>query len=170
MEHRVLFPESALRAQVSRLAAEIDSVGVHSYVTIVVLKGAVIFASDLIRAMTTPTEQIYISASSYSAGFEPGENLELEWAIGSEVEGRHVLVIEDIVDTGRTLREIEDRVRSVNPASVSSVALINKTQRRSESYAPTYTGFDITDEFIYGYGLDWDEKYRDLPFVAVVSD
>ena len=159
-----------MRAQVRRLAQQIDSsAAAESDLVLVVLKGAVIFASDLVRAMNTPTEHVYVAASSYSDGFDPGASLELDWTPGAEIEHRHVLVVDDIADTGRTLGEIERRVGEWRPASVSSVTLINKTARREDAYSPSFSGFQINEEFIYGYGLDWDEKYRDLPFVAVAG-
>jgi hypoxanthine phosphoribosyltransferase len=169
MEHTVLFTADRIAQQVKDLASAIDNSNVDSYVVITVLKGAAIFSSDLVRAMTTDTELSYITASSYIEGFTPGASLtvnsEPELAIG----GRHVLIVEDIIDTGRTLQRIEAIVADQSPRSITTVGLINKTDRRKTNFEPTHSGFQITNQFIYGYGLDWDQRFRDLPYIAIAN-
>ena len=169
MNHTVLFSAEEIQVKVRDLARIIDGADVDSYVVLTVLKGAAIFSSDLVRQMKTETELVYISASSYSSDFTPGETLTIEQSAPIDVTDRHVLVVEDIVDTGRTLQEIQEVILQHGPSSVSTVALIDKTNRRTTGYQPTYTGFEITDEFIYGYGLDWNQRFRDLPYIAVVD-
>ena len=136
---------------------------------ITVLKGAVMFSSDLVRAMETETEMAFLSASSYTEGFTPGESLRLQQDIDLDVAGRDVLIVDDIIDTGRTLSELAGLVRLQLPRSIATVALINKTSRRAADAEPTYSGLEIGEELIYGYGLDWDERYRDLPFIALAN-
>lgn len=168
MVHEVLFSADEISEKVAELAASIDSQGYESMVVVTVLNGAVIFSSDLVRAMTTNTELRYLTASSYVDGFTPGEEVVIDdHDLG--VANRHVLIVEDIVDTGRTLMELERIISSQNPLSVSTVVLVNKTERRNTGFTPTHSGFDITTELIYGYGMDWDERFRDLPYIAIAT-
>ena len=169
MEHTVLYSAEDIQGEVGRLAARIDSNTVDSYVVVAVLKGAAIFSSDLVRAMRTETELVYITASSYPQDFTPSESLTVNNDMELDVTDRHVLIVEDIIDTGRTLQQIAATVDIEDPKSVSTVALVNKTNRRTTSFESTYTGFDITDEFIYGYGLDWNQRFRDLPYIAIAN-
>ena len=170
-EHVVLFSAEVVAETVQDLAASIDRElgGSSSLVVLTVLKGAAIFSSDLVRAMTTDAELAYITASSYSDGFTPGESLTVGQGIGLDVADRDVLIVDDIIDTGRTLGELKTMVRAQGAKSVSTVALISKTSRRSADAEADYHGLEISDEFIYGYGLDWDERYRDLPFIALAK-
>ena len=168
--HTVLFSAEVISGTVHDLAASIDrDLAGSRLVVITVLKGAVMFACDLVRAMETETEMAFLSASSYSDGFTPGETLQLQEDIELDVLGRNVLIVDDIIDTGRTLTELAALVRLQQPRSISTVALVNKTSRRAADAEPTYSGLEIGEEFIYGYGLDWDERYRDLPFIALAN-
>jgi hypoxanthine phosphoribosyltransferase len=168
MRHEVLFSAEELAARVRDLAARID----HDRNTdepllvVVVLKGAVMFATDLVRAMRTPTELAFVTASSYGGGFSPSETLAIGDDADLDVDGRSLLIVDDIIDTGRTLRAIASRMLDRGARSVATVALINKTSRRSDGLEADYSGIEIGEEFIYGYGLDWDEQFRDLPFIA----
>jgi hypoxanthine phosphoribosyltransferase len=169
MEHAVLFPADRIAQQVEDLASAIDNAQVDSYVVITVLKGAAIFSSDLVRAMTTDTELFYVTASSYIEGFTPGVSLTVNSESELAVDGRHVLIVEDIIDTGRTLQRIQAIVADQNAKSITTVALVNKTDRRETDFEPTHSGFQITDQFIYGYGLDWNQRFRDLPYIAIAN-
>jgi hypoxanthine phosphoribosyltransferase len=169
-EHTVLFSADAIAEKVHELAARIDSD--HSddgVVVIVVMKGAAIFAADLVRAMETETELAYLTASSYENGFTPGETLSLRGDLDLDVGDRDVLIVDDIIDTGRTLTELSGLVAAHGPRRIATVALVSKTSRRSPDAEPDYHGLEISDESIYGYGLDWDERYRDLPFIALAN-
>ena len=169
-EHTLLFSADSIAEKVSELAVSIDrDHGDGGVVVIVVLKGAAIFAADLVRAMRTETELAYLSASSYADGFSPGASLRLRGDIEIDVRSRDVLIVDDIIDTGRTLSELSTLVASREPRRVATVALVSKTSRRSPEAEPHYSGFEIGDELIYGYGLDWDERYRDLPFIALAN-
>lgn len=170
-DHQVLFSEDEVANAVRDVAAAIDRDFDNNRVVVVltVLKGAAIFSSDLVRAMKTDTDLAYITASSYSDGFTPGDSISLGGDTDVDLADRDVLIVDDIIDTGRTMSELEAMVRTRGPRSVSTVALISKTSRRSPAAEATYHGLEITDEFIYGYGLDWDERYRDLPFIALAN-
>ena len=169
-EHTVLFSADVISRSVRDLALSIDRDLRNSRVVVItVLKGAVMFSCDLVRAMETETEIAFLSASSYSDGFTPGETLRLQQDIEFDVAGRDVLIVDDIIDTGRTLTELAGLMQLQQPRSVSTVALVNKTSRRAADAEPTYSGLDIGEEFVYGYGLDWDERYRDLPFIALAN-
>lgn len=167
VDHEVLFSPEEISGVVGELADAVDSRSVDSFVVLTVLKGAAIFSSDLVRAMDTPTELVYVTASSYVDGFTPGDDLTVRLDEQLDLFGRDVLIVEDIVDTGRTIQEIQRVVEVLQPRSTTIVALINKTNRRNTEFQPDFTGFEITNEFIYGYGLDWDERFRDLPFIAL---
>ena len=169
-DHTVLFGVDTIAEKVDELAAQIDrDHGDDGVVVVVVMKGAVIFASDLVRVMRTETELAYLTASSYVDGFTPGESLSLQGDLDIDVGGRDVLIVDDIIDTGRTLKELSALVSARGPRRVATVALVSKTSRRSPDAEPDYYGLEIGDEFIYGYGLDWDERYRDLPFIALAN-
>jgi hypoxanthine phosphoribosyltransferase len=169
-EHAVLFSADIIAGVVRELARSIDrDLGGTPLVVVTVLKGAVMFSSDLVRAMETETELAYVTASSYAGGFTPGDTLRLDTGTELDVADRNVLIVDDIIDTGRTLRELAATLRAQRPQRISTVALISKTSRRSADAEPTYSGLDIEDEFIYGYGLDWDERFRDLPFIALAN-
>ncbi len=169
MRHQVLYTTEQVEEQVTRLAADIDRANVDAYVVLTVLKGAAIFSSDLVRAMETETQLEYVTASSYTDDFAPGDRLTIGDTAGLEMHDRHVLIVEDIIDTGRTLNRLHTIVGTTNPKSVTTVTLINKTGRRESGFQPDHTGFDITDEFIYGYGLDWNQRFRDLPYIAIAN-
>jgi hypoxanthine phosphoribosyltransferase len=169
MDHTVLFSAEDINQEVRRLAAAIDATNVDSFLVVTVLKGAAIFSSDLVRAMNIGTELAYITASSYTEDFTPGETLTVQEDTTIDVRDRDVLVVEDIIDTGRTLRNISTIIQRGRPKSLSTVALVNKTIRRTSGLQPSHSGFNITDEFIYGYGLDWNERFRDLPYIAIAN-
>lgn len=169
-QHTVLFSAEAIAAKVSELAARIDQDhGDDGVVVIVVMKGAVIFASDLVRAMKTETELAYLTASSYDDGFTPGDSLTVRGDLDLDITGRDVLIVDDIIDTGRTLKELSAWVAARGPRRVATVALVSKTGRRSPDAEADYYGLEIGDEFVYGYGLDWDEHFRDLSFIALAK-
>ena len=168
--HTVLFSAETISRSVRGIADAIDrDLGASRLVVITVLKGAVMFSCDLVRAMETETEMVFLSASSYSGGFTPGETLQLQKYIELDVADRDVLIVDDIIDTGRTLSELASVVGLQLPRSIATVVLVNKTSRRAAEAEPTYWGLEIDQELIYGYGLDWDERYRDLPFIALAS-
>ena len=169
MDHTILFSAEDIEHEVKRLAAAIDATTAGSILVVTVLKGATIFSSDLVRAMTADTELAYITASSYTHDFTPGETLTVREDTTIDVRDRDVLIVEDIIDTGRTLQSISEVIQQGRPRSLSTVTLVNKTSRRTSDLQPSHSGFTITDEFVYGYGLDWNERFRDLPYIAIAN-
>lgn len=134
-----------------------------------VLKGCFVFMADLIRAISVPTEVEFISAHSYGSSTNPGK-LTLSGGPRVSLKGRHILMVEGVVDTGRTAQSILDSLKCMEPASVEIVTLLNKTGRRELDLDIKYAGYDIGDDFVIGYGLDHGQLYRNLPFIGKVIE
>lgn len=134
-----------------------------------VLKGSFIFMADLVRAISIPVEVEFISAQSYGSALAPGA-LTLSGGPEISLTGRHVLLVEGIVDTGRTAQSIVEALGKMEPASVEIVTLLNKTGRRQTNVPIKYMGFTVTNDFVIGYGLDHGQLYRNLPFIGKVID
>jgi hypoxanthine phosphoribosyltransferase len=167
---RVLIPAERLARRVAELAAEIDRdyAGGDSLVVIGVLKGAVYFATDLTRAIHVPLTLDFFQTSSYGSGMVAGE-IRIKRDIDLSVRGRDVLLVEDIVDTGWTLKTILDLFRFRGARSVKLCALLDKHEAREVEVPIDYCGFKIGKEFVVGYGLDYGERYRNLPYIGVVD-
>lgn len=163
-----LISSTEIARAVDRLAAEIDdSLGGTSLVVIGVLKGSFIFLSDLVRRMNTPVRSIeFIRVSSYEASTvssgKPKVTLEIKKDV---VKDADVLIVEDIVDTGATTSAVFDYVEAFDPSSVKIVTFLNKPARRRVTLQPDYVGLTVPDEFVVGYGMDFDQRYRDLPAI-----
>jgi hypoxanthine phosphoribosyltransferase len=136
---------------------------------ICVLKGAVVFMADLIRHMDIPCEMDFMAVSSYGSGTESSGMVKILKDLDTSVQNRHVLVVEDIMDSGLTLSRLVELLHHREAASVKVVTLLNKPERRKVDISPDYSGYDIPDEFVVGYGLDYSEKYRNLPFIGVLK-
>jgi hypoxanthine phosphoribosyltransferase len=134
-----------------------------------VLKGSFIFMADLVRAVNIPAEVEFISAHSYGAGVEPGD-LMLSGGSDTSLRGRHILLVEGIVDTGHTAGSIIQALKRMEPASVEIVTLLNKTARREIQVPIKYSGFDVGEDFVIGFGLDHGQMYRTLPFIGKVIE
>ena len=134
-----------------------------------VLKGCFIFMADLIRAVTIPSEVEFISAHSYGTDTEPGE-LTLSGGPEVSLRNRHILMVEGVVDTGRTALSILGSLKRMEPASIEIVTLLNKTGRRESDIYIKYSGFDVGNDFVIGYGLDHGQLYRNLPFIGKVIE
>lgn len=134
-----------------------------------VLRGAVIFMADLARAIEVPTAIDFMAVSSYGAGTTSTGVVRILKDLDEDVEGKHVLVVEDIIDSGLTLNYLLDNLRSRKPASIKLATLLNKPERRKKEVHVDYNGFTIPDEFVVGYGLDFAEKYRNLPFIGILK-
>lgn len=164
-----LFDESAIRQRVAELATEVSALYAGVEVTLVsILKGSFIFLADLTRALTIPARVDFLGVSSYT-GAESSGRVEWTTRLTSPVSGKHVLVVEDIVDTGRTLAAILDYLRGESPASLRLCALLDKPSRRVKPVAVDLVGFTIEDRFVVGYGLDVDGWFRHLPYVAALD-
>ena len=168
---RTLIPTEVLQTRVDQLAAEIarDYKGMQP-VLICVLKGAVFFMADLTRRLAFDLELEFMAVSSYGASTESSGVVRILKDLDTDIEGRHVLIVEDIIDSGLTLQYLTKSLWSRNPASVEIVTLLSKPSRRTADLPCKYTGFEIENEFVVGYGLDYSEKHRNLPFIGVLDD
>ena len=167
----VLINEDDINARVNELAAQISSdyADKGELVLIGVLKGAFIFLADLSRRLTIPRHIEFIAVSSYEHGSVPSGAVRLVMDVRASIEGRHVLIVEDIVDTGHTLHYLFNMLKSRNPASVSTCALLHKAHKTVVDVDVDYIGFTIGDEWVVGYGLDFAEQGRTLPYIGAVQ-
>jgi hypoxanthine phosphoribosyltransferase len=167
---RTLIDASTIAARLGELALEIDRDYADRDLTLVcVLKGSMPFFVDLARALQLPVSFEYVSVRSYFDGEASSGRVELVADLDSDIEGRHVLLIEDIVDTGRTIHWLREHLSRRRPASLRVAALLDKPSRRVVPVEIDYTGFVIGDVFVVGYGLDWSQRYRNLPFIGVLE-
>jgi len=166
----VLLTEDQIRAKVTDLAAAVsrDYEG-RELLLVGVLNGSAVFLADFLRALSLPAEIEFIGASSYGNGTVSRGECRLTKDLDRPIQGKHALVVEDIVDTGRTLAAIVACLRSKGAASVEVCALLDKPSRRAVELCPRYVGFEIPDKFVVGYGLDFAQHYRGLPYVAVLK-
>src|SRR5687767_15020683 len=157
-----LLESSAIQARVRELAREIegDYPADEEIHLVGVLKGGFVFMADLIRAMTTRVSLDFIAVSSYGAGTKSSGEVRFQKDLDSSLEDRHVIIVEDIVDTGLTLKYLQDVLRSRAPKSLRTACLLSKPSRRKVEVPVDYIGFTIEDRFVVGYGLDYAEKYR----------
>jgi len=167
----VLLRGEAIQSRVTELAAEIErdypeGDEIH---LVCVLKGGFVFMSDLIRAMTPRVTVDFIAVSSYAKSTKSSGEVRLLKDLDSGLEGRHVIIVEDIVDTGLTLTYLQDILRARSPKSLRTACLLSKPSRRQVDVAVEYIGFTIEDRFVVGYGLDYAEKYRNLSYIAVLD-
>ncbi len=171
MEPKTLISEVDIRRRVSELAAQIshDYAGKEDVVLLGVLKGAFIFLADLARQLPVPHRVEFMALSSYGKGTVSNGQVRVEMDVRDSIEGSHVIVIEDIVDTGRTLRHLIDLLETRGPASVATCSLVRKPDRHEVEVEIDYLGYDIPDVFVVGYGLDYAEQYRTLPYIGVVE-
>lgn len=165
----VLITEQMLAKRIAALGREIerDFAG-REMVVVSLLNGTVMFIGDLIRHLSHPLRLDFMGVSSYGKGTESGE-LVFTKELRLDVRGRHVLLVDDILDTGRTLSRVTAILRALKPRSLKICVLLDKPSRRIEKVKTDYVGFTIPDQFVVGYGLDYAEKYRNLPFVGVVK-
>ncbi|EIW19644.1 MULTISPECIES: hypoxanthine phosphoribosyltransferase [Pelosinus] len=167
---RVLLSEEQLATRIVELGAEItaDYAG-EEILMIGVLRGAVVFMADLARAIKIPVAIDFMAVSSYGAGTSSSGVVRILKDLDENVEGKHVLVVEDIIDSGLTLNYLVDNLKSRQPASIKICTLLNKPDRRKVDVDIAYNGFTIPDYFVIGYGLDYAEKYRNLPFIGILK-
>jgi len=165
----ILIGEEELQARIRELGVEIstDYAG-RDLLLIGVLKGAVFFLADLMRELTVPCEIDFMAISSYGAGTDSSGVVRILKDLDINISGRDVLVVEDIIDSGLTLSYLMRSLKARKPSSVEICALLTKPERREVEVPVRYTGFEIPNKFVIGYGLDFDERYRNLPYVAVL--
>ncbi len=169
---KILFDEETIRKRVKELGEEIsrDYKDVPEGVFCVgILKGAAIFYTDLVRQISLPVQFDFMIASSYGNATESSGTVRILKDLDYDVRGRHVILVEDIIDSGTTMHYLLDYVLLRKAASVKLCAFLNKPSRRTVEVPIDYCGFDVPDEFLVGYGLDYAEKYRNLPFIGVLK-
>ena len=171
-ELEVLIDARQLAERVRELAARLrQDAGASTPIHLVaVLQGAFMFLADLMRALEGPVSCDFIALSSYGAGTTSSGEVRLTKDLDHPIEDRHVVIVEDIVDTGVTLAYLQEILRARAPRSLRTLCLLRKRVRRREEVAVDYVGFDIDDRFVVGYGLDRNEEYRQLPHIAVIRE
>ena len=170
---RILVSEEEINAIVTRIAAQIDAdyAGEDKRLVLVcILKGSLVFMGDLMKKITVPVEIDCMKVSSYGSGTSSSGNIKIHLDITrDDISDCDLLIIEDIIDSGATLSYLVDYLKLKGAKSVKTCTLLDKPSRRKVDYTPDYRGLEIPDEFVVGYGLDYDERYRALPFVGVLK-
>jgi hypoxanthine phosphoribosyltransferase len=167
----ILIDSAALRARIAELGEEISQAYEGKDLLLIgVLKGAVFFMADLMRHLTVPCEVDFMAISSYGAATDSSGVVRILKDLDINIEGRNVLVVEDIIDSGLTLSYLMRNLESREPASLEICALLTKPERREIDVPVRWIGFEIPNRFVIGYGLDFAERYRNLPYVGVLSD
>jgi hypoxanthine phosphoribosyltransferase len=173
MEHSqppaILFTPAQIHARVAAMAAEIRRDVPEGLHLVAVLKGAFMFVADLARLIEGEVSLDFIVVSSYGTGTSSSGDIRLHKDLDTPVHGKHVVVVEDIVDTGLTLAYLQERLRARGPRTLRTACLLSKPSRRQIEVPLDYVGFTIEDRFVVGYGLDYAERYRHLPHIAVIT-
>ncbi|MCL6638405.1 MAG: hypoxanthine phosphoribosyltransferase [Firmicutes bacterium] len=166
----ILLTEEAIRARVREMGGEISRDYRNAEILCVgILKGAMIFLADLVRHITVPAFFDFMAVSSYGASTKSSGVVRILKDLDYEIQGRHVLIVEDIIDSGLTLNYLVENMKSRGPASLKICTLLDKPSRRKAPVEIHYNGFTIPDEFVVGYGLDYNERYRNLPYIMVLD-
>jgi hypoxanthine phosphoribosyltransferase len=165
----ILLSAAQIQKRIAELAAEIRRDVPDDLHVVCVLKGAFMFLADLVRQMSGPVSLDFMAVSSYAKGTTSSGEVRLLKDLDTSLGGKHVLIVEDIVDTGLTLAYLQDILRARNPRSLRTACLLNKPSRRLTDVKVEYIGFTIEDRFVVGYGLDFAEQYRNLPHIAVMA-
>lgn len=172
MEHQieVMISEEKVDAKICELAKQIseDYAGKELHL-IIILKGSIFFACELAKRITVPVTMDFMSVSSYGNGMVSAGHIMVKKELDEDIEGKDVLIVEDIVDSGNTLFHLKHLLEGRGPASLKIITLLDKPDRRVADVATDYCGFEIPDEFVVGYGLDYAQKYRNLPYIGVVN-
>ena len=167
---KIMISAEQIQARVKELAAQLDRLYEgHKPLVVCILKGSTIFFADLIRNMNTTMDVDFMAVSSYGAGTVSSGELKIKKDLTTDIKGRDVLIVEDIIDSGNTLYHLKKMLITRQPASLNIVTLLDKPERREAPMEPEYKGFVIEDEFVIGYGLDYAEEYRNLPYVGVLK-
>ncbi|MCP4682368.1 MAG: hypoxanthine phosphoribosyltransferase [Desulfobacterales bacterium] len=170
MEKEILIPKETIQKRVKELAERISSdYRGKEPILVGILNGSVFFFADLIREIRLPAKMDFIRAASYGSKMESSGTIQLTKDVGIPIQGRPVILIEDIVDTGQTLAHILDKIEQKDPESIRVCTLIDKLERRDKKVSIDYCGFTIKEGFLVGYGLDYDEQYRCLPDIYTLK-
>lgn len=167
---RVLIPEDKVDERIMQLGEQISKDYAGQQIHLIgILKGSIFFICELAKRISIPVTMDFMSVSSYGAGTKSTGVVKLIKDLDEPIEGKHVLVVEDIIDSGHTLSYLLKNLSSRNPASIRLCTLLDKPERREVDVDVDYQGFRIPDEFVIGYGLDYDQRYRNLPYIGVLS-
>ncbi|WP_417092363.1 hypoxanthine phosphoribosyltransferase [Intestinimonas timonensis] len=167
---RVLFTEQELKDRVAEIAAQIDKdYAGKEPMLISVLRGSFIFMADLVRSISLPCTVDFMAVSSYGSGTTSSGQVKITKDLSESIEGRDIIVVEDILDSGNTLSYLFQLLQARHPASVRLCTLLDKPSRRTKAVTADYTGFTVDDLFVVGYGLDYAEKYRNLPYIGILK-
>lgn len=167
----ILINEEELKAIVARLGMQISTDYADKNLLMVsILKGSVIFMADLMRSITIPCNIDFMSVSSYGSGMKSSGIVRIIKDLDNSIEGKDVLIVEDILDSGKTLNYLQDILLARNPNSLRICTLFDKPERREVDLTPEYIGSNVPNEFIVGYGLDYNEYYRNLPYIGVLKE
>ncbi len=171
MAVEVYISEDQIKNKVTELAYKIneDFAG-QEIVVICVLNGAFMFCADLVRELTVPINMEFIKASSYGEGTNSSGSIKFEVDVKNNLAGKNVLIVEDIVDTGLTLTKIMEKLKAHNPAQMKLVSLLFKPSRNRHPVKIDYLGFEIPDKFVIGYGLDYSNRFRELPYIGIFDE
>ena len=166
----VLINEQDVNAKIKEIAEQISKDYEGKEITLIcILKGSVFFVCELAKKITVPVTLDFMSVSSYGSGTESSGRVKIVKDLDESIEGRDILIVEDIIDSGRTLSHLMTLLSARKPNSIKLCTLLDKPDRRVVSVDVDYTCFEIPDEFVVGYGLDYDQKYRNLPYIGVVE-
>ena len=167
---RVLIPEDKVDERIAQLGAQISQDYAGRQVHLIgILKGSIFFICELAKRITVPVTMDFMSVSSYGSGTKSSGVVKLIKDLDEPINGKEVVVVEDIIDSGRTLSYLLKNLSDRNPASIRLCTLLDKPERRQVDVEVDYQGFRIPDEFVVGYGLDYDQRYRNLPYIGVLS-
>jgi len=167
---RVLLSAEDIHARVAHMAKQIESDYAGKLITVVALMdGALFFVADLLRQIDLPIRLVTLGASSYHGGTQSSGQVKLQWPAGVNFTGEHVLLLDDILDTGLTLTALHERLSAESPATLRTGVLLNKKRPRAQDSSLDYCGFEIEDEFVVGYGMDYKGRFRNLPCIGILK-
>lgn len=168
---RILLSAEEIEARVAQLGAQIsEDYRDKDFVAVCILRGCAIFFSDLMRQVSIPVAMEFMSVSSYGGGTQSSGSVKINYDMENDIEGKDVLIVEDIIDSGNTLAHLVELLKSRNPRSIEICCLLDKPSRRVVDVPVKYTGFEIPDEFVVGYGLDYNSKYRNYRSIGVLKE
>ncbi len=166
----VMIPEEDLQKRVCELAAQISKDYEGSYVKLVcILKGSIFFTCELAKRITVPVMLDFMQVSSYGSGTKSSGEVKIKKDLDESIEGENVIIVEDIIDSGNTLSRLVPMLQARNPKSLKICTLLSKPDRREVEMDVEYNGFTIPDKFVIGFGLDFDQRYRNLPYIGVLN-